>query len=297
MYENQKERVKQFLGTEFEKELCDSIFQNLEDSGNKLRFNNFSYSLRELTRHLLHRLAPDEKVWNCTWYKSEIPNKEKGVTRAQRMKYAVQGGMDNNFVANKLGINLKELNRKWKNALNIFNKHTHVNKKSFDINNELIDEYVEEGVKCFETLFSIIFNSNNLVIKKIEGKLERTIIDKVIESHFEEIGELSTHYETNGIETDEFHIIKLDDKHIEICVKGNINVTLQYGSNSDVRNDNGLRIGEYIPFHAHLIEDVSKINKANPQIIGFKVELEEPEISDEELDRLIDEELSREENE
>ena len=298
MYKSQKERIRRFLKTDFEKELCDSIFKNLEASDNKLRFNNFAYSLRELTRHLLYRLAPNEKVLNCSWYNNEIQGKENGITRAQRIKYAVQGGMDNNFVINTLGIDLKQLNKNWKNALDIFNKHTHINEKSFNITEELIEKYVAEAVNCFEHLFEIIERSRELVIGRLEQKLERKIIDKVLEEHFEEIGELATHYETNGIEANEYHIVRLDDKHIEICVTGDIDVTLQYGSNYDIRNDDGLRIEKLIPFHAHLIENVGKINKANPKLIGFKVEPEEPEISDEELERLIDEELNRrEENE
>lgn len=297
MYEKQKNKVKGFLETEFEKNLCESTFQNLADSTNKLRFNNFSYALRELTRHVLYRLSPDENVLNCSWYQNEIPDKENGITRGQRIKYAVQGGMENNFVVNKLGIDIERLNRDWKHAIDIFNKHTHVNRSSYDIDNEKIEIYVEDGVKCFEHLFSMMYRSRELVLVRLEEKLEKKIIDKVIESHFEEIGELATHYETNGIETNEYHVVRLDDKNLEICVKGDIDVTLQYGSNSDVRNDDGLRMDEYIPFHAHLVEDITKINKANPKLIWCKVEPEEYEISDEELERFIDQELKKRENE
>ncbi|WP_414863271.1 hypothetical protein [Pseudomonas chlororaphis] len=49
--------------------------RNLEDKQNKLRFNNFAYAMRELARHVLKRLAPDDKVLKCAWYKTRSPRK------------------------------------------------------------------------------------------------------------------------------------------------------------------------------------------------------------------------------
>lgn len=48
---------KTLIKTQFEQELCEAAFDNLQTKS-KLRFNNFAYSIRELSRHILHRLAP-----------------------------------------------------------------------------------------------------------------------------------------------------------------------------------------------------------------------------------------------
>lgn len=48
---------KSLIKTQFEQELCEAAFDNLQTKS-KLRFNNFAYSIRELSRHILHRLAP-----------------------------------------------------------------------------------------------------------------------------------------------------------------------------------------------------------------------------------------------
>ncbi|POY36268.1 hypothetical protein C3K47_10965 [Solitalea longa] len=70
---------------------------NLLDKGNKLRFNNFAYGIRELSRHILHNLSPDKEVINCVWYKND--SKKPGqLTRAERVKYAIQKGLPDKFV-------------------------------------------------------------------------------------------------------------------------------------------------------------------------------------------------------
>ena len=66
--------IKRYLDGDFEKRLISSCLKNLLDTNNELRFNNFAYSIRELSRHILHRLAPDEKVLNCSWYSNQISN-------------------------------------------------------------------------------------------------------------------------------------------------------------------------------------------------------------------------------
>ena len=39
--------------TSFQKSLLEDCFDNLKDKNNRLRFNNFAYSIRELSRHFL----------------------------------------------------------------------------------------------------------------------------------------------------------------------------------------------------------------------------------------------------
>lgn len=59
---------KALVKTKFEHDLCDAAFDNLQTKS-KLRSNNFAYSIRELSRHILHRLAPSDDVQRCSWYK------------------------------------------------------------------------------------------------------------------------------------------------------------------------------------------------------------------------------------
>lgn len=87
---------KALVKTKFEHDLCDAAFDNLNVK-NRLRFNNFAYSIRELTRHILYRLAPDVDIKCCSWYKpTKNENGKVVITRADRINYAIYGGFDNN---------------------------------------------------------------------------------------------------------------------------------------------------------------------------------------------------------
>lgn len=98
--------IKHILGSEFERSLLDAALHNLKDTDNKLRYNNFAYSIRELSRHFLHRLSPEENVLACNWFEPITDNGKP--SRAQRIKYAIQGGINNDNLI-ELGFDVEEL--------------------------------------------------------------------------------------------------------------------------------------------------------------------------------------------
>jgi len=61
-------KIKQLLKSDFENKLFNSSVLNLNDKSNDLRYHNFCYSIRELSRHFLHSLAPNVLVENCSWF-------------------------------------------------------------------------------------------------------------------------------------------------------------------------------------------------------------------------------------
>lgn len=67
------------LSTQFERDLFRAAIKNITHSSSPIRFNNFAYAIRELTRHVLKRLAPDENVLKSQWYKNELEI-ENGIT-------------------------------------------------------------------------------------------------------------------------------------------------------------------------------------------------------------------------
>ena len=83
--------ILQHLAPGFEQELFLAAIANVDDTSNKLRLNNFAYSMRELIRVVLERLAPDEEVVNAPWFESNDKEHTNKVTRSQRIKYAIQG--------------------------------------------------------------------------------------------------------------------------------------------------------------------------------------------------------------
>ena len=60
--------------------------------------------MRELIRVVLERLAPDEEVVNAPWFESNYKEHTNKVTRSQRIKYAIQGWLSDDYVTNTLRI-------------------------------------------------------------------------------------------------------------------------------------------------------------------------------------------------
>lgn len=103
--------------------------------------------MRELTRHILHRLAPDENVLNCDWYKNET-DKENGITRKQRAYYAVQGGLHDLYVQNTLRLEVEDIHKDLIKAINNLSKFTHIEPKVFGLPDADIDALVNETTKA-----------------------------------------------------------------------------------------------------------------------------------------------------
>ncbi|MCC5912457.1 MAG: hypothetical protein JJT76_18725 [Clostridiaceae bacterium] len=100
----------------FESKLFETSLKELEDINSPIRINTFSLSLRELIRHILARLAPDEKVLRSKWYEN-LTDKEHGVTRQQRMLYAIKGGLLDEFIINELNLDLNKVTKKLKKVI------------------------------------------------------------------------------------------------------------------------------------------------------------------------------------
>src|SRR3546814_14972169 len=61
-------KLKPRLATDFQRKLLAATMQSIQDVSNPLRLNNFSASFRELFRHVLVKLAPDDQVIATSWF-------------------------------------------------------------------------------------------------------------------------------------------------------------------------------------------------------------------------------------
>ncbi|MHA4875741.1 pPIWI-associating nuclease domain-containing protein, partial [Enterococcus faecium] len=75
--------------TPFERSLFTATLAQFGRQDDPLSANTFAYALRELSRHVLERLAQDQDVRGAPWFVQD-KNTSK-VTRRQRMKFAIQG--------------------------------------------------------------------------------------------------------------------------------------------------------------------------------------------------------------
>ena len=244
-----KRSLLPYLKTSFEKDLLEAALKNLEDSKNKLRLNNFAYAARELTRHYLKRLAPDAEVLNAPWFKSNDTNKPKVITRGQRIKYAIQGYLSDDFRENVLKIDLNEVSKNLRASIDDLSKYTHVEPETFDVDLTTITDVsyniMEDTLRFFMTINEAQLQVGNAVEACID---EEMVSQFYYETHHDEIDILATHHEVLGYLVTGLTQLAKDDETITMKADGFVNVRLQYGSDGDMRRGDGYETEIKLPF-------------------------------------------------
>ena len=196
--------------TSFQKSLLEDCFDNLKDKNNRLRFNNFAYSIRELSRHFLDTLAPERDVVLCLWFLDE--SRKGMVTRRQKIKYAITGGLSDSE----------------------------------------IDEKSTLVIKAFENFANRIIECRESIIEKLESKISREIVEKAMWEISDKIDILATHHNIEEINIRNYNVLCISSNKILIKVLGDLEVRLQWGSDKDLSYGDGCELYEDFPFSSVL---------------------------------------------
>lgn len=248
-----EQTILQHLASGFEQELFQAAIANVDDTSNKLRLNNFAYSMRELIRAVLERLAPDVEVANAPWF---VPNDKKHpdkVTRSQRIKYAIQGWLSDDYVNNTLSIDHEDNDKELRNNIDELSKYTHVTESTFNI----------EPVKITELALGVFCNVQLFLMNVAEARyqVQRAAIDCIDEEMIEEfyynvqndIDILATHHEILAYMVTGINLKDQDNDTITLEVIGNVQVRLQWGFDGDMRKGDGYETHMSFPFSSTLI--------------------------------------------
>jgi len=113
--------VDQFSGR-----VIDGAERALADEGNPLRLNFFSTAMRILFEHMMDMLAPREDVIRCKWFKRKEGEEDKPKPRrSERILFAIQGGLSEEFVRENLHIDASPLCKRLLTAIDELSKHIH----------------------------------------------------------------------------------------------------------------------------------------------------------------------------
>lgn len=241
--------VNSFLKTNFEKDLFKASIDNLNEINNKLRFNNFAYSMRELLRNFFQRESPDENIKNCIWY---APQGDTEITRRHRIKYFLQGGLSDKYVLKELGININQNISKLIKKIDQLSKFTHIEIDTFDLNVMSVNQLSEELIVAIIGILNDFKNCRDELENKIIDRVNDDIINHTLENLIDNLDVLATHHCVDYVSTDSIKIIKIDDTLIQFKVSGVIEVVLQYGSNSDLSTGIGSINYDSYPFTCEL---------------------------------------------
>ncbi|SET43153.1 hypothetical protein SAMN05216326_12640 [Nitrosomonas marina] len=247
--------IEKALTEGFERDLFAVSQKNLSDKSNPLRLNNYSYAMRELTRHILHRLAPNASVLKCDWYKNET-DKDNGITRKQRAYYAVQGGLHDSYMQNTLGLEVEDIHKDLVKAINNLSKFTHIEPKVFGLPDVDVDALVNETTGAVSGFLATISDCRRLIIDSLWEQIDSAVIDETLRETILAIDELATHHFIDEVYTDKVEIYEINHEFIMFRVNGSVGCELQWGSNSDLRRGDGAVLPQSYPFTCELISPV-----------------------------------------
>jgi hypothetical protein len=246
------DQIKKLLTSQFEIELLEAALISLNETSNKLRYNNFAYSIRELSRHFLYTLSPEINVKECVWFKIETTDRKP--TRTQRIKYAIQGGI-NDEILEEWGFEIDELKetiKLVKNTIDTLSKFAHINPDVFNLTDEEVSKNSEVVLNSFILFVETIENYKEQIKTFLDGHIEEHMISSVVTNFFENVDQLAPHHSLNYSDVTEYQISKITEKEIIVDVFGDLYVTLEYGSRQERRDGDGLDLEESFPFETKI---------------------------------------------
>lgn len=251
-----EDQLRRNLVDDFSQHVLTGAIRVAKDSENPIRLNLFSAAIRELFAHTLHTLAPDSNVKSCSWFAPE-PN-TKGPTRRQRAKYATQGGLSDEFIA-EAGVDVAHLHDDAIRAIDELSKYTHVRPGVLIDDQQEINRFVEDALTALLGLFDSFDECRGTVVQALYDHIDEAIVDEFIRETLESIDELASHHTIEEVAVEDMAITSLTDSAVEFKVRGSLGVELQWGSGGDLRRGEGATMRQSFPFEVTMRSPVGKV--------------------------------------
>ncbi len=229
-------KIRSFLANDFEKKLFDAAVAYIDKTDDPLRVNSFSAAMRELSRHILQRLAPDDEVKKCSWFKVETKN--GAPTRKQRIIYTVQGGLSEKFVDENLDIEPENEIKEVIKSINLLSKYIHVNKKTFNVPQADCEALAINILDSFVSIFDMVEQLRGEIHYSLHHYISEELNDTFMSNVFSDLDILSSQTIPETQELELFEIKNITSEKVIITGNGYIEVSLNYGKGDDAAEIN-----------------------------------------------------------
>src|SRR6202051_3163930 len=209
----------------------------LADHENPLRLNFFSTGMRILFEHLMNTLSPEDEVVKASWFTPE--RRDGKPSRGQRVFFAIQGGLSETFVKDELKVDLPPLRTCLTDAFAELSKHVHGGENTIIRDQAGQDTVAERTAAAMGAFLDALRECREAVLKPIAEALDRVAVDTLLSDAMLEVDELATHFSVDELYVDTVTVSTIGADKITYKVAGSVEVTLQWGSNSDVRRGDG----------------------------------------------------------
>lgn len=218
----------------------------LADRENPLRLNLFATASRMLLEHLMGTLAPRDQVEACWWYALEKGTDKP--TRAQRIRYCLRGGLTDEFVHDELRIDLGPLEASLVRAYSQLSKHVHGRAETVVEDEAKQDTEAKEIVSAIGAFLSGYRGARAQLLDPLAESLDSGAIDALLSETILSVDELASHHSVEDVYIHETKVESIGAEWVRYRTTGCVDVVLQWGSNSDLRNGDGAESEQSFPF-------------------------------------------------
>ena len=250
LYENLKDQ----LPDEFTQSILEGSLRVLVDDNNPIRGNLFALGTREMMRHVLEILAPDEFVRKCKWFKNAVEQRRASkqenpeqITRRDRMTYATQGGISDEMLK-ELEVDPDEMHSILAQTINKLSKFTHVQPETMLGSAKATDAIVVEVLETLSAFLTSILEFRSEVARVVSDAIDTEVLNTFMADTIGELDELSSHTQVNDAVVENLEVVNIDPHIVTLKGRGTVYVDLVYGSASDERRGDGARESARYPF-------------------------------------------------
>lgn len=184
------EALKRALDDRFSLEVLDGAVRAWAEKDNPLRLNFFATALRILSEHSLDRLAPDADVRRCQWFVPERDNGEP--TRPQRVKYAIQGGLSDEFVTEELGIDIAPLQKRLTKTIKRLSGQVHAREHTVVRDFAEQAQAAEEMLSALDSIFTTAKQARSAILQPVQEGLDEAAVDALLSETVQAVDELAS---------------------------------------------------------------------------------------------------------
>lgn len=242
-------RLRRRLPDEYSRRMFDGSWRAFNDDANPLRLTFFSLGMREMVGHIFHLLAPDDNVSACSWFFKEHDT----ITRQQRAKYIVQGGLSDSFLQS-IHVDMATLYASVSPMIKTLSKHVHVREATSEPDQPTIMAVVSDTLTFLGELFQAIRSCRKKVTDALEETIHEETIMALISENLDYIDVLSSTHSVETVDVSSVVIISIDEEIVRFRVRGEIGVDFHWGSSHD-----GIDGDETFPFEATMWSSVDDL--------------------------------------
>lgn len=180
----------------------------------------------------------------CIWWQQKAEDVVPQVTRVERCVYPTQGGLSNHCVRKKLQLDFAQEFNELRDALVRLNGYVHITPEVFQLEDDDIERLALETIEAVAVLMACIQECRAAIGDRLSSAISDATVHQIVGKSLDAVDELATDYSLEQIFVDSHEVTCITSETVHIRVSGSLGLTLQWGSNSDLRRGDGAEVSE-----------------------------------------------------